>query len=47
MLLARRDYSVAEIQQKLISKGFDETVRDEVIEQYLDAGWLDDRRFVS
>lgn len=44
-LLARRDHSKAELQRKLVSRGFDRTTIEAVISQLAQAGYLDDRRF--
>ncbi|MFZ3209704.1 MAG: regulatory protein RecX [Geobacteraceae bacterium] len=46
-LLARRDHGVAEIERKLVVRGFSEPVVAEVIGRLTVAGYLDDRRFAG
>ncbi|RDH44998.1 regulatory protein RecX [Zooshikella ganghwensis] len=43
-LLARRDFSVAELASRLRKKTTDENLIQQVIEQLLEKGWLDDYR---
>ncbi|TNH19584.1 regulatory protein RecX, partial [Testudinibacter sp. TR-2022] len=44
-LLARRDYSVYEIQQKMRAKAFSEAEIETVIEHCQHKGWQSDQRF--
>jgi regulatory protein len=44
-LLARRDHSKAELQRKLIQRGFARPVIESVISRLAEAGYLDDHRF--
>lgn len=44
-LLTRRDHSRAELQRKLVQKGFGKEAIEEVMARLTDAGYLDDCRF--
>ena len=44
-LLTGRDYSQAELRKRLLSKGFDQTRIDDVLQRCLDLGYLDDARY--
>jgi len=44
-LLTGRDFSTEELRQRLLRRGFDETVSVNVVQRCLDAGYLDDRRY--
>ncbi len=46
-LLARRDYSQFELKQKLMSRYAQESFIDELIEELVSAGWVDDARYVE
>lgn len=43
--LGRRDHSSHELKQKLIKKGFQEVVIDELIEEFIEKGFLNDHSF--
>ncbi len=43
--LARRDHSVAELQRKLLARGFSHLCVTAVMEHFITAGYLDDERF--
>jgi regulatory protein len=44
-ILTRRDYSCAELRQRLLDKGFEETRVDDALQRCLDLGYLDDARY--
>ncbi len=44
-ILTRRDYSRAELRQRLVDKGFDQTRIDEALQRCLDLGYLNDARY--
>jgi regulatory protein len=46
-VLARRDHSVAELERKLLDKGFPAAVVEELIARLEKSGYLDDRRFAG
>jgi regulatory protein len=46
-LLARRDHSVQELQQKLRSKGAETGLIDRVLERLLQEDWLNEQRFAD
>ncbi|WP_235614283.1 MULTISPECIES: regulatory protein RecX [unclassified Salinivibrio] len=46
-LLARRDHSVHELQQKLTQRGFDQDTIALTLDECLARGWLDDARFAA
>ncbi|OOE90387.1 RecX family transcriptional regulator [Salinivibrio sharmensis] len=46
-LLARRDHSVHELQQKLTQRGFDQDTIALTLDECLARGWLDDSRFAA
>lgn len=45
--LARRDYAEAELRQRLLRRGVDETVAEQVLTELSDAGYVNDSRFAS
>lgn len=45
--LGRRDYSSGELRQKLLRKDFDGAVVDLVVDEFVERGWIDDRRFAE
>ena len=44
-MLTHRDYSRAELRQKLVDKGFDQVRVDEALQRCLELGYLDDARY--
>ncbi|GAB3034604.1 regulatory protein RecX [Bowmanella dokdonensis] len=46
-LLARREHSQAELMQKLVAKGLDGTLCQELIQEYAQRDWQSDRRFAE
>ncbi|MGI0116000.1 regulatory protein RecX [Zooshikella sp. RANM57] len=46
-LLARRDFSTAELTSRLRQKTTDDSLIQQVIEQLLEKGWLDDHRVAA
>ncbi|PKM13757.1 MAG: RecX family transcriptional regulator [Gammaproteobacteria bacterium HGW-Gammaproteobacteria-3] len=46
-LLARREHSRLELFNKLTARGFEPRSIDTVLEQWLEQGWLSDRRFAE
>jgi regulatory protein len=44
-ILTRRDYSQAELRQRLIDKGFDQERIDAALQRCLELGYLDDARY--
>jgi SOS response regulatory protein OraA/RecX len=44
-MLARRDYSRAKLEQRLLTKEFTPAVASEVVARCIDAGYVDDRRY--
>ena len=46
-LLSRREHAIRELSQKLQSKGLDRETTDEVVEQLLEEGWLNETRFAE
>lgn len=44
-ILTRRDYSHAELQRRLLDKGYDQARVEETLRRCLDCGYLDDTRF--
>lgn len=46
-MLARRDHSAAELQRKLVQKGFSPQAAEISIAYLLEKGYLDDRRFAG
>lgn len=44
-ILTRRDYSRAELQKRLLDKGYDQARVEETLQRCLDCGYLDDARF--
>lgn len=44
-ILTRRDYSLAELRQRLVDKGFEQGRIDEVLQRCLALGYLDDARY--
>lgn len=47
LLLSRRDHSALELADRLLDKGFETTLVDEVIAQLRDRGYVDDARFAA
>jgi regulatory protein len=45
--LARRDYAAADLRRKLVDKGYDSTLIDELVERLRAEKLVDDRRFVE
>ena len=46
-LLARREHSAKELQQKLLSKGVEEEEIPSVLERLIEGGWLNEARFAE
>jgi len=46
-LLARRDYAIAELRQRLERKGFDRSVAESTIQELVDEHALDDTRYAA
>jgi regulatory protein len=46
-LLARRDYGTAELQRRLLAKGFDAAAVDRAVARATGLGYLDDARYVE
>lgn len=46
-LLASRDYSRTALERKLNARGYDETVRQEILDVLEEEGWLNDRRYAE
>lgn len=44
-LLGRRDHTRADLERKLVRRGVDRSIIDELISRLTDDGYLDDRRF--
>ena len=44
-LLARREYSLYELRQRLQQKGFTEAIADTALEKAVEAGWQSDERY--
>lgn len=45
--LGRRDYSTGELRDKLLKKEFERSDIDAVLQDFVERGWIDDRRFAE